>query len=230
MQINILHLIEGARRAAGLTVIIDVFRAFSTVCYAIANGAEKIIPVGSIEAALQLKEHYPEYILMGERAGKKLDGFDYGNSPAEIESVDFTNRTIIHTTSSGTRGIVNAVNADEVITGSFVNAGSVIDYIRKRDPGEVSLVCMGDSGVKKTAEDLLCAQYIRDSLEGSKPDFKQIVETLQHDKPTQKFFDDAQPWFTENDFWLCLQLNKFYFVLRAEKVPSGLIVLYRVSA
>ena len=85
MNIKILQLIEGARKAEGLTVIIDVFRAFSVACYVFNNGAEKIIPVGSLETAYALKEENGEFILMGERKGKILPGFDYGNSPAHVQ-------------------------------------------------------------------------------------------------------------------------------------------------
>ncbi len=121
MDIDILHLIEGAKQAQGLTVIIDVFRAFSTACYVVQNGAGEIIPVGDIDLAYKLRDENPDYILMGERKGKMLPGFDYGNSPTEIQTVDFSGKTVIQTTSAGTQGFANARNADELITGSFVN-------------------------------------------------------------------------------------------------------------
>ena len=112
MQIDILDLIEGARQARGLTVIIDVFRAFSTACYVVRNGARQIIPVGDVDLAYQLKQQNPNYVLMGERKGKKLPGFDYGNSPTEIQSIDFSGKTVIQTTSAGTQGFANAKDAD----------------------------------------------------------------------------------------------------------------------
>ena len=93
MQIETLDLIEGAKQARGLAVIIDVFRAFSTACYVVRNGAEEIIPVGDVELAYQLKEENPGCVLMGERKGQKLPGFDYGNSPTEIETVGFSGKS-----------------------------------------------------------------------------------------------------------------------------------------
>ena len=150
MKVQTYQLIEGAKEARGLTVVIDVFRAFTVACYAYANGAEDIITVGRLEDAYRIKESHPDYILSGERHGRIQPGFDYGNSPARIENVDFTGKTIIHTTSAGTQGIVNAVRADEIITGSFVNAKAVARYIGDKNPENVSLVCMGDEGVKKT--------------------------------------------------------------------------------
>jgi 2-phosphosulfolactate phosphatase len=67
MNIDILHLIDGVRKATGLTVIIDVFRAFSTACYAFAQGATRIIPVGDLDLAYELKEKNPEFLLLGNR-------------------------------------------------------------------------------------------------------------------------------------------------------------------
>ena len=89
-QIRITDFVEGARNARGAVVIIDVFRAFSTACYAFANGARRIIPVADIAHARKLRESDPGLILMGERGGKKLPGFDFGNSPTEIRDADFT--------------------------------------------------------------------------------------------------------------------------------------------
>ncbi len=71
MEIEILHLLEGAKKARGLTVVIDVFRAFSTACYAFQGGASKIYPVGNIEIAFQMKKNNPDFILVGERNEKK---------------------------------------------------------------------------------------------------------------------------------------------------------------
>ena len=124
-------MLEGARKAKGLTVIIDVFRAFSTACYIYANGARKIIPVADIKFAYELKKENPNFLLLGERGGRMPEGFDFGNSPSQIEGIDFKEKTVVQTTSSGTNGIISAKNADEIITGSFVNAASIVKYIKK---------------------------------------------------------------------------------------------------
>ncbi|MEJ2166805.1 MAG: 2-phosphosulfolactate phosphatase, partial [Desulfobacterales bacterium] len=134
MNLNIFQLIEGARQAKVLAVFIDVFRAFSTACYAVRNGAVEIIPVGDADLAYKLKEENPDYVLMGERQGKMLPGFDYGNSPADIQDVDFSGKTVIQTTSAGTQGFANATDADELISGSFVNAEAIAAYIQKNHP------------------------------------------------------------------------------------------------
>ena len=120
MEIQILHLIEGARAARGTAVVIDVFRAFTVEAYLAQNGAAHIIPVGDKAIAYAYKEVHPDAILVGERQGKILPGFDYGNSPSQLEHADLTGKTVIHTTSAGTQGIANAIHADEILTGSLV--------------------------------------------------------------------------------------------------------------
>lgn len=73
-----------------------------------------------------------------------------------------------------------ASGAEEIITGSFVNAGAVIDYIRCRDPKRVSLVGMGNSGLRPASEDLSCAEYIGSALEGGRSDFEAMVAKIRN--------------------------------------------------
>lgn len=231
MNIRILQLIPGAREARGLTVIIDVFRAFTIACYFIDAGAQRIIPVGDLDLALRLGRENPDFVLMGERGGKIVPGFAYGNSPTHIEGLNFSGRTIVQTTSAGTQGIVNALRAEEIITGSFVNAAAVCRYIRSRRPREVSLVCMGHETVRPSEEDTLFAEYVKNELEGRPNDFPAIVRILRATSGA-RFFDpanaDSQP---PRDFELSLSLDRFDFVLRAEPardLERGLVELRRV--
>jgi 2-phosphosulfolactate phosphatase len=225
MHIDILDLIEGAKQARGLTVIIDVFRAFSTACYVVRNGAEEIIPVGDVELAYNLKEKNPDYVLMGERQGKMLPGFDFGNSPTDIQAVDFSGKTVIQTTSAGTQGFANAKDADELITGSFVNAEAIATYIRKKSPAQVSLVCMGTWAVKPNDEDTLCAEYIAGRLNNQKLDKKAIYRRLRDSKTARIFFNPEVTWAPQTDFDLCLDIGLCDFVLKAERMPDELLVL-----
>ena len=220
MEIQILQLLKGAKKARGLTVIIDVFRAFSTTCYAFNKGVRQIIPVGDINKAYQMKEINPDFVLIGERNEQKPPGFDFGNSPSQIEQINLKGKTIVHTTSSGTQGIVNAVNATEIITGSFVNAGAIIRYIQKVNPEKVSLVCMGYACEYPTDEDTLCAEYIKNELEGIPNNFDKMVEAIKNGSGARFFDHEKQDWAPQADFELCLDLNRFNFVLKAEKEES----------
>lgn len=228
MKVEILQLLEGAQKAGGLTVIIDVFRAFSTACYAVGNGVQKIFPVGDIEIAYQLKRENPDFILVGERYERKPEGFDFGNSPSQLLNSDLKGKTMVHTTSSGTQGIANAKGADEIITGSFVNAQAIVDYIRMKNPEKVSLVCMGYSCQYPTDEDTLLAVYIRNELQGSPNDFAAMVEQIRMGDGARFFAPEKQEWAPAEDFDLCLSLNRFDFVLKVEQ-ENGLNCLKRID-
>ncbi len=217
MEIEILQLLEGAKKAKGLTVIIDVFRAFSVACYVMNNNAKTILPVSDIEHAYELKHQNPDYILIGERGDRKPEGFDFGNSPSQILNVDFAGKTVIHTTSAGTHGLVNAVNADERITGSFVNAPAIVQYIKMKKPKVVSLVCMGYSMKQPTEEDTFCAEYIKACLENQSTDFNKMRKTIRHTSAKRLFIPENQAFSPASDFDLCTDLGRFNFILIAEK-------------
>ena len=218
MNIRILQLVEGARQARGLTVIIDVFRAFTVEAWLSHNHAAGIIPVGDVQTALDYRSAHPGTLLCGERGGRKIDGFDFGNSPSVIEHAALSGKTVVHTTSAGTQGIANANGADEIIGGSLVNAAAIARYIRKQKPDEVSLVCMGLAGVEETEEDTLCARYIRSLLQNEPiADMNAEIDILKCTSGA-KFFDPAQQdVFPERDFHLSTQVDRFDFVLRYDR-------------
>lgn len=228
MQIEILHLLDGARNARGLTVIIDVFRAFSTACYASAMGAGPIFPVGDIEEAFHLKSKFSNALLIGERNERPPEGFDFGNSPYLLLKGNIEGKPLIHTTSSGTQGIVNAGNADEIITGSFVNAASIVRYINHMKPERVSLVCMGYACLYPTDEDTLCARYIQDLLTHQPSEWLEIVQTIRDGSGARFFTPESQQWAPWEDFDLCLDKNRFDFVLKVIN-QEGILSLQRID-
>ena len=231
MDIQILHLVEGAKKARGLTVIIDVFRAFTVEAYLAKNHAARIIPVSGVDFAFSYKSSHPDAVLCGERDGIMIEGFDYGNSPSQIEHVDFTGKTVIHTTSAGTQGIANAIQADEIIGGSLVCAKAIAAYIQQQDPKQVSLVCMGLAGLRNTDEDTLAAIYIKSLLENTPlPNLQEKIDNLRLTDGA-KFFDPGQQSvFPERDFHLSVHANSCDFVLRLRKDPdTGLDYMERVD-
>ena len=220
MEIEILQLTEGAKNARGLTVVIDVFRAFSTACFVFAAGASKIFPVEHVEEAFVLKKTMSNVVMLGERNEKKVPGFDFGNSPTHIMNVDFNGKTVIMTTSSGTRGIANARLADEIITGSFVNAEAITRYILKKNPAVVSLVCMGYEGRYPTQEDTFFAEYLRDRLQNKETSFEKMKLLLRTGDGARLLDPANKEWSPASDFELCLDLDRFDFVLKIEKGPD----------
>ena len=231
MNVRILHLLEGAEKSTGLTVVIDVFRAFSTACYVFAGGAERIIPVGEVEEARNLKEENPDFLLIGERRGRKLSGFDYNNSPSEIVGADFSGKTVVLTTSSGTKGFMAARGSEELITGSLVNLDAVVSYIVKQNPNTVSIVPMGKRGVERADEDELCAEWMRTKLKGEGIDeVSSAIESLKEGDGRRFFEKENQNWSPEEDFYLCTDVNRFDFVVKAEPLDGDNLVLKKIEA
>jgi len=193
-------------------------------CYLYDKGVKGIRPIGSVEDAFALHKELPDSVLIGERHGKKCEGFDFGNSPSTVLPELVKGKNILHTTSAGTQGIVNATKATEIITGSLVNAKAVAEYIKKKNPETVSLVCMGNAGVRPAAEDELCAEYIKSLVEGVElPEFEQRVADLQY-YGGEHFFDETrQEIYPKEDFFMCIQYDKFPFVIHVEQDEIGFV-------
>lgn len=219
MEIKVLHLLEGAKKAVGLTVIIDVFRAFSTACYLFSRGAKSIIITDSIKEARYLKNNNNDLILVGERNGKKIKDFDFGNSPSRIIQNEFKNKNIVLTTSAGTRGIIAAKNSIEIVTASFLNADSVVNFLSdyKMRNKKISIVAMGNNGLEKNIEDKLCAEYIYNRLKGKILDKEKIINKIYNDETSDRFFDKNVKSSPKKDLELCLKFNVFNFVLKIKK-------------
>jgi 2-phosphosulfolactate phosphatase len=224
MHIEIADFVAGARDARGVAVIIDVFRAFSVEAYAFARGASLSIPVAEIETARQLKAENPQAILLGERHARPLPGFDCGNSPTELERLTVKDRMLIYTTHSGTQGLANAINADEVITGALVNCAAIVRYLEARQPAQVTLVRMGHEARERCDEDDLCAELIASRLRGESSSTANVRNRLRNASSARKFFDPVCDWAPERDFDLCTEVDIFDFVLRLDRNQSPAVL------
>lgn len=181
MEIRIASFAAGAAAATGTVVIIDVFRAFTTAAVALSRGASRIIMVDDLEKALRLRDSGHGDHCIGERNGAKPDGFDFGNSPAELARAQVMGKTLILSTTNGTAGIQAAAHADRLYAGAFVIAEATVRAILRDRPSLVTLVAMGREGNIRADEDELCALYLRSRLEGRRPDvaaMKVLLATL----------------------------------------------------
>lgn len=138
-----------------LAVVIDVLRATSVMCTALQNGAKRVLTcskVGTARAMADGEASTP--LLCGERGCKRIEGFDLGNSPAEYQSEKVADRSLVLTTTNGTRAIEFAGQAGTLITASFLNLAAVADWLS--DYTKIHFVCAGTDG-EVTAEDVLLA-------------------------------------------------------------------------
>lgn len=129
MSPALLHLYD---TKGAVVVIIDVFRATSTIAAALHNGAKCVIPVASVQECIEIGKSIPDSITAGERDGKVAEGLEYGNSPSEYPGSFIKDRTLVLTTTNGTRLLHMVQDADTIITGSFLNLSAVCDFLISR--------------------------------------------------------------------------------------------------
>ncbi|MCA9053606.1 MAG: 2-phosphosulfolactate phosphatase [Planctomycetaceae bacterium] len=159
-------LFEPAELSGGTAVIIDVLRASTTMIQALHSDAARILPCGSVEEATLLGAGIPkaQVLFGGERHGKLIEGFDLDNSPRLYTSERVGGKTVIFTTTNGTRALLRAEQAASICIGAFVNLSAVEGYLRGQG-GPIHLVCAGTDG-RLTAEDILFAGVLADRLVG----------------------------------------------------------------
>jgi 2-phosphosulfolactate phosphatase len=162
----------------GIAVVIDVLRASTTIITALAHGAARVRPVLTIEEA-RAEAAAAGMMLGGERGGRRIDGFDFGNSPLEYGRSRVDGRSIVITTTNGTAALHACAGAAEVLIGAIVNRSAVAAAAHalaiKHGGCDVHLVCAGTDGAV-TEEDLLAAGAILDAA-------------AQHDDRAEGVFD-----------------------------------------
>ena len=156
---DLMHLYSVADRSV---VVVDIFRATSCMVAALANGVASITPYASLDDCLAMKSN--GYDTAGERDGKKVDGFDHGNSPFEYMVEEMKGKRLAFTTTNGTQAIAKSLGAREIIIGAFLNLSAVATHL-KDSGNDVLVVCAGWKG-KFNLEDTLFAGALVSLLEG----------------------------------------------------------------
>ena len=151
-------------------VVFDVLRATSSMITALANGAAGILPVEDIPEALQARKRQPDVLLAGERQGLRIEpeltgniSFDLGNSPREFTREKVSGRTIVMTTTNGTRALRACAQAQRVLAACFLNLRATAQFLEKQMPCHLLLVC-GGTFDQAAYEDALCAGALCDLL------------------------------------------------------------------
>ena len=149
-----------------IVVVIDILRATSTITTIIDNGAKALIAV--VDEANALKYKNEDYLIGGERNGETISGFDFGNSPFHYKKNLVKDKTIILTTTNGTKCIEMSSNASDVVIGSFLNLSAVANYLKNKDK-DVVLFCAGWKD-KVNLEDSLFAGALAQKLTNAELD------------------------------------------------------------
>lgn len=151
---------EADLHAGSIVVIIDILRATSAICTAFANGAESIIPVETVDEAREYKSR--GYLIAAERDGYVLDFADFGNSPFNFTRERVEGKTIVYSTTNGTRIIKMSSSAARIVIGSFLNMSALADWIISQEM-DIVLFCAGWKN-RFNLEDTICTGAIAEKL------------------------------------------------------------------
>jgi 2-phosphosulfolactate phosphatase len=210
-------------------VVVDILRATSCMVTALANGANSILPFADLEECRNMKTK--GYVTTGERDGKKVEGFDKGNSPFEYLDEEVRGLKIAFTTTNGTHAIEKAKDAKEVLIGSFLNLSAIIKYLLLGE-NSVLIVCAGWKG-RVNLEDTLFAGAVVEKLKDYLgPDCdaplaaRHLYNLAKNDMP--KFLSESSHVKRLNrlniheDFEFCLTVDKYNMLPR---LRNGAITL-----
>ena len=214
MRVTIEQAFEGAKAAASRgdsVVIVDVLRASTTYATALASGAARIVPCAGRADLEQKRREYPDALRAGERQCRRIDGYDLGSSPTEMAAAPLQGRTILSTTTNGSRMVVAAAGAPLTAMGGFCNGSAVADLLRER-AGDVSLVCAGRMG-QPVIEDWLGALWLAHLLHGCDPqEFPMSPEMIREACTRSPSYGALQAAGLLQDFDCCLAFDSLAVV------------------
>ena len=228
-DIQIIIATDGCESAKGICAVFDVLRASSVECHLHLVGAKKVFPQESVEVTLNMKSQNKDVILLGERDGEKISGFDFGKSPSEIleNAEKIKNKICYHNTTAGTQAFNKCLqnkNVKEVLISSPNNLNATIKYLKNYLGKEkICLVAAGDLGY--CLEDFLICEYTKSLLIGEKPKLS-LEDIIKKVKETTgaKFFQNI-PCYPPVDFDICFKLDVLDKILKLE---NGETVKYDV--
>jgi len=225
MQIERVDL-ESAGAEEDTSVVIDVLRAFTTSAYSFESGAKEIYPVSTVEEAFELQRELSGSLLMGEIDGVPVDGFDLGNSPTEVSTLDLSGKLIIHRTTAGTQGIFQSAQSKFIFPVSLCCVSATIAAVQSLGPKSLTLVQTGVFEGGWGDEDVACADLIEAKLRGSEIDLNSIIERVKSSRSGLHYTDPEHPIFPASDLELALQVDRFDFFMQVER-EDGRLVLRR---
>ncbi|HEY4383707.1 MAG TPA: 2-phosphosulfolactate phosphatase [Ktedonobacteraceae bacterium] len=208
-----------AAQARGITIVIDVIRAFSVAGYAFAGGARSIWLVRGVDEAHALRENDPEALLAGEVQGRRIPGFQFNNSPAQMAQADVQGKRLIQRTGAGTQGAVNAQHASHILLCALTNARATAQYARKlaETTGEPITLFPTASYEQQGAqnEDEICADYVEALLHKQTDAQELLARGIAHLYNSQRFngWRDNDPDFPTADIAAVLDIDRFQFAM-----------------
>ena len=217
-------LFHGVEKAVGNIVLVDVLRSYTTIAIILARGAELVILVDNVEDGLRLRDQSEVDLTVGGRHGLRPAGYDFGNSPVQIDKIDFAGARVALRSSAGTPAVFRVREAEGIYLGSFLTADATAKAVISQTPsdGQITIVDLGFEGLMPATEDTLCCVYLQKLLEAFQRGeqyitaFPTILEVLRYPGVVHSFFHD-------DEITLALQLDTYDFAVRVER-ERGLMV------
>lgn len=183
-------------------MILDIFRASNTIIELLHRGAEEVVVAENLDRARELKSGNPDWVVLGERGGKMIEGFDGDNSPAGVSEA-ISGKTVALTTSGGARCIAACPPDRTVMIASFANAHAAWSATENVKSGEVSYWAVGENAERTADEDIACARFLDRSPKPDNDAFPQIREDLINCSGAARLTRLGQ----HADLEFCLSLN-----------------------
>jgi len=166
LNVHLLPDLANPHELAGhTTVVVDVLRASTTITTALAAGAATIVPCLEVAEARQLASQRPGSLLGGEQGGQRIQGFDLSNSPADYSAERVGGKTIVFTTTNGTKAMTRCMGAHRVFIGSLVNRAAICEAVN--GDGRVDVLCAGTNGEISLDDSLAAGAIVQRLLAGS---------------------------------------------------------------
>lgn len=212
--------LDDCGEVTGLAVIIDVVRAFTTAAYAFGAGAASITLVAEVAEALAMRAADPGLLVMGEVGGLPPPGFDFGNSPTQLQTAPVAGRHLVQRTGAGTQGAVRCHRADPMFTASFAVAGATVRAIQALAPRSVTLVATGHTWGD---EDRACADYLEQHLRGATPNPNPYLDRVRAAVLGRAGEIEARDTHGA-DLDRCTRLDAFDFAMRVRREGGRLVM------
>lgn len=198
------------------TIVIDVFRAFTTACYVLERSPANYILATKSDVISKLSLKYKNCLLIGKPEINATLIYDIPNSPTRTKEVEIKNKTILHRTEAGAKGILNSLKnqSSVVLAAGFVNAHATVNYIKLHGFSHITLLPMGHEATTPSMEDEVCAQYIQTLIENKSMPLELSLAAIKKGVG-QYFFTNDQWQYPQEDLKHCLKLKRFNFAIQA---------------
>ena len=211
--------VDGARRARGTVVVIDVLRSFTVSAYALAGGALECRLVKTVVEARELAAATPDSVVCAEEDALPVPGIAISNSPTAISSTDMKGKVLVQRSTAGTQ-VAAAVPGEDTFAASLVVARATAQACLLRRPEILTLVASADH-----PEDHACARYIESLVMGETVDLDALLEPLRESERYRRVMSGSWPGFPPSDVDLALQADRFDFAMPLTRGPGYLTVV-----